>query len=388
MPEFAARVSRARTEGAFGVLEKAARLEAQGRSIVHLEIGQPDFPTPEHIVEAGCKALRDGYTRYGPAGGLPVLREAIAEHIGETRGIDVSPEEVVVTPGAKPIIFFSALALLDEGDEMVYADPGFPIYDSVAALAGATPVPVPIREENDFVLRAEDFLERVTPRTKLLLINTPHNPTGGVLSREDVEAIAQIAMERGITVLSDEVYSRILYEGEHVSFASIPGMKAHTILLDGFSKTYCMTGWRLGYAVTTREIAKVFELLQVNSNSCTASAVQMAGVAALRGPQDCVDRMVAEFDRRRRFIVEGVNNLPGWSCRMPRGAFYLFCNVKQLGMEVVELRDRLLDEAGVATMHGTDFGVFGEGYMRVSYATSIEQLEEGLRRIAEWCERL
>lgn len=373
-----------RTEGAFAVLELANRLEAQGKSIVHLEIGQPDFPTPEHIVEAGCKALRDGYTRYGPAGGLPILREAIAEHISETRGIEVHPEEVVVTPGAKPILFFAALALLEEGDEMVYADPGFPIYPSVAACAGAKPVPVPILEENDFVLKADDFAERVTDCTKLLLVNSPQNPTGGVLAREDIEAIARIAIERNITVLADEVYSHIIYEGEHFSFASIPGMKEHTILLDGFSKTYCMTGWRLGYAVTTRELARNFELLQVNSNSCTASFVQMAGVAALKGPQDSVGRMVAEFDRRRKFIVDGFNSLPGWSARMPKGAFYLFCNAKGLGMDVIELRDRLLDEAGVAMMHGTDFGEYGQGYMRASYASSIETLEEGIDRIRRW----
>jgi len=375
-----------RTEGAFGVLQRANELEAQGRSIIHLEIGQPDFPTPEHIVEAGCKALRDGYTRYGPAGGLTVLREAIAEHISTTRGIDVHPMEVVVTPGAKPILFFSALALLEPGDEMVYADPGFPIYPSVAACAGARAVSVPLREGNDWALTVEDFERVVTDRTRLLLINSPQNPTGGVLSRADIAAIAQIAVERDIIVLADEVYSRIIYEGEHFSFASVPGMKERTILLDGFSKTYSMTGWRLGYSVSPREIAEKLELLQVNSNSCTASAIQMAGLAALRGPQDSVRAMIAEFDRRRRIVVDAVSSLPGWSARMPRGAFYLFCNIRGLGTDCVTIRDRLLDEAGVALMHGTDFGQYGEGYVRVSYASSVDVLEEGIARIRKWGE--
>ncbi len=383
---FAQRMNRLGTETAFEVLAKAKALEAEGRDIVHMEIGEPDFATPENIVDAGCRALREGHTHYGPSAGLPELREAIAEDVSRTRGIEVHPDQVVVTPGAKPILFFAALALLEPGDEALYPDPGFPIYESVINFAGAKPVPVPLREENEFALAVEDVAERIGPKTKLLIVNSPQNPTGSVLRREDVEQIAQLAVEHNLIVLSDEVYNRILFEGEHVSFASIPGMQERTILVDGFSKTYAMTGWRIGYSVSNRQLAEKFARLQTNSNSCTATFTQIACIEALRGPQDAVDKMVAEFRRRREFIVRGLNELPGVSCVLPHGAFYVFPNVKKTGFSCRELQERMLEEAGVALLSGTCFGKYGEGYLRLSYATSLERIEECLSRMRRWLE--
>jgi aspartate aminotransferase len=375
------------TETAFEVLARAKALEAAGRSIIHLEIGEPDFDTPEHIKEAAIRALRDGYTHYTPAAGILEVREAIAEYVGRSRGIPVGPDHVVVTPGAKPIMFFLMLALVNPGDEVVYPDPGFPIYESVARFLGARPVPWVLREDREFRADPEDLRALVTPRTRLVIINSPHNPTAGVLSRGDVEDIAGIVRGRPVTVLSDEIYSRILYEGTFHSIASVPGMQEQTVILDGFSKTYAMTGWRLGYGVMRPSLAARLAQLMVNSNSCTAAFTQMAGIAALRGPQDCVDRMVAEFRRRRDVITDGLIRLPGVRCFRPHGAFYAFPNLRAIDPDTARLQEHLLNEAGVAVLSGTAFGAQGRGYLRLSYATSVEVITEGLRRIRQALER-
>lgn len=371
------------TETAFEVLVKAKNLEAQGKHVIHLEIGEPDFDTPEHIKEAAIKALREGYTHYTPAAGLPQAREAIAEYISRTRGIPVDPSEVVITPGAKPIMFFTILALVESGDEVIYPNPGFPIYESMIRFVGGTPVPLLLREENDFRVDPEELRRLVGPRTKLLILNSPHNPCGSVLTRKDVEAIAEIASHHRFFILSDEIYSRIIYDAEHVSIASLPGMKERTIILDGFSKTYAMTGWRLGYGVMRQDLAARIAQLMVNSNSCTAAFTQIAGITALRGPQDCVAEMVAEFRRRRDVIVEGLNRIAGITCRLPGGAFYAFPNVKAIDSDTNRFSDYLLTEAGVACLSGTAFGEYGRGYIRLSYANSIENIQEALRRIEE-----
>lgn len=375
------------TETAFEVLARAKALEAAGRSIVHLEIGEPDFDTPEHIKDAAVRALRDGFTHYTPAAGIPELREAIAEYIVQSRGIHVTPEHVVVTPGAKPVMFFLMLALLDPGDEVVYPDPGFPIYESVARFAGARPVPWALREERGFRADPEELRGLVSARTKLVVLNSPHNPTAGVLSRADVEAIAEIVRGRPITILSDEIYGRILYEGTFHSIASVPGMQAQTVILDGLSKTYAMTGWRIGYGVMRPSLAARITQLMVNSNSCTAAFTQKAAVAALKGPQDCVDRMVAEFRRRRDVIVDGLNQLPGVRCLRPQGAFYAFPNVRQIDPDAGRVADYLLNEAGVAVLSGTAFGGQGRGNLRLSYANSVEAITEALGRMRTALER-
>jgi aspartate/methionine/tyrosine aminotransferase len=369
------------TETAFEVLARAKALEAQGRSIVHLEIGEPDFDTPAHIKDAAIRALRDGYTHYTPTAGIREAREAVAEHVAATRGIAVGPDQVVITPGAKPIMFYVILALVDHGDEVIYPDPGFPIYESVARFAGARLVPWALGEERGFRADPEELRRLVTSRTRLVILNSPHNPTAGVLSREDVEAIAEIVRGRAITVLSDEIYGRILYEGTFASIASVPQMASQTVILDGFSKTYAMTGWRLGYGVMERELAERVAQLMVNSNSCTAAFTQMAGIAALRGPQDCVDRMVAEFRRRRDVIVAGLNRLPGVTCLEPHGAFYAFPNVRGVDPDSARLQDFLLREAGVAVLSGTAFGSQGQGFLRLSYAASVDSIREALERI-------
>ncbi len=377
----APRMSRLGTESAFEVLARARALERQGKRIIHLEIGEPDFDTPEHIKTAAKQALDAGATHYGPSAGLPELREAIAKHIGETRGVPVSPEEVVVTPGAKPIMFFTIMALVGEGDEAIYPNPGFPIYESVIRFVGGVPVPIPLREETGFGFDMAELERRVSPRTKLIIINSPENPTGGVLERAQIERIAAIAAERRIPVLADEIYRQFLYDGEFQSIMTLPGMREHTILLDGFSKSYAMTGWRLGYGVMPVALAEHITRLMVNSNSCTASFVQLAGVAALQGDQTPVAAMVAEFKRRRDLLVDGLNALPGVRCARPRGAFYVFPNVSGTRRPSAEVAERLLNEAGVAALSGTAFGEHGEGYLRFSYANSEANLREALERM-------
>jgi aspartate aminotransferase len=381
--QLAQRMDQIGTEGAFEVLARARALEAQGRDVIHLEIGEPDFDTPAHIVEAGAQALRAGHTHYTPPIGVPALRQAIARHVSHSRGVEVSPEQVVVTPGAKPIMFFAMLTLLEAGDEAIYPDPGFPIYRSMIRFVGATPVPLPLHEEQNFRFDADEFRSLVSDRTRLVILNSPHNPTGGALTRQDLEAVAEVAQERDILVLSDEIYDRILYEGEHLSILSLPGMESHTILLGGFSKTYAMTGWRMGYGVMPRELTGQFAKLIINSNSCTAGFTQQAGIAALEGPQDAVHAMVAAFQKRRQVIVEGLNRIPGFRCLRPAGAFYVFPNVKGTGMSSKAVADCLLQEAGVAVLDGGDFGRQGEGYLRLSYANSVENIQRALERIEQ-----
>ena len=389
MSIFAERMKTLGTETAFEVLAKAKALEKQGKDIVHLEIGEPDFDTPKNIKEAAVKALYAGYTHYVPAAGIPELREAIAEYISKTRKIDVDPEEVVVAPGAKPIMLYAILACVNPGEEVVYQNPGYPIFESLINFVRAKPVPIPLKEENDFRMDHEYVKEKITKKTKMIIINSPENPTGGILTREDLKLIADCVADRDdVVILSDEIYSRIIYEGEHESIASLPGMKEKTILLDGFSKTYAMTGWRLGYGVMRKDIAQKATQLMINSNSCTCAFVQMAGVEALKGPQDEVDRMVAEFKRRREVIIPGLNEIEGISCKKPRGAFYAFPNITKLGMSSREFSDCLLNEAGVAVLPGTSFGEYGEGYLRLSFATSVENIKKALNRIDEAVKKL
>jgi aspartate aminotransferase len=384
----AERMSRLGTETAFEVLARAKALEAQGREIIHLEIGEPDFDTPAHIKAAAVRALEEGWTHYTPAAGIPALREAIADYIRRTRGIPVGPEHVVVVPGGKPIMFFAILALVEEGDEVIYPNPGFPIYESMIRFVGARPVPLRLRMENEFRVDVEELARLITPRTRMLILNSPANPTGGVLTREDLEAIAELCLKHDLVVLSDEIYSRILYEGEHISIASFPGMLERTIILDGFSKTYAMTGWRLGYGVMPEPLAEAVTRLMINSNSCTAAFTQIAGIAALTGPQDEVDRMVAAFRERREVMVEGLNRLPGFRCLKPKGAFYAFPNIEGTGMSSRELAHYLLEEAGVAVLSGTAFGEYGEGFLRLSFANSIENIQKALERIEKALQRL
>jgi aspartate/methionine/tyrosine aminotransferase len=379
--DVASRMARLGTESAFEVLARAKALERQGKEIVHLEIGEPDFDTPVHIRDAAKRALDAGATHYGPSAGLPELREAIARHVSETRGIPVSPDQVVVTPGAKPIMFFTIMALVGEGDEVLYPNPGFPIYESVINFVGGRAVGVPLREATGFNFDMEFFERHLSPRTKLIIINSPQNPTGGVLERAQIERIAAVARERDIPVLADEIYRHFLYDGEFVSILREPDMAERTILLDGFSKSYAMTGWRLGYGVMPVPLAEHVTRLMVNSASCTASFVQLAGVAALEGEQACVGRMVAEFRRRRDAIVDGLNALPGVKCALPRGAFYVFPNITGTGRPSAEVAKRLLDEAGVAVLAGTAFGAHGEGYLRLSYANSEANLRRALERM-------
>src|SRR5207302_9549524 len=369
------------TGSASEVLARARQLERAGREIVHLEIGEPDFDTPAHIKEAAKQALDAGATHYGPAAGLPELREAIAKHVGETRGIAVSPEEVVVTPGAKPIMFFTIMALIGEGDEVIHPNPGFPIYESVVNFVGGVPVPIPLREETGFGFDMEEFERRLSPRTRLIIVNSPQNPTGGVLDRDQIERIAAAAIERRIPILTDEIYREFLYDGEFVSMFGRPGVREHAVLLDGFSKTDAMTGWRLGYGVMPAALADHVTRLMVNSASCTASFVQLAGLAALEGDRTPVARMVAEFKRRRDFVVDGLGRLPGVTCALPGGAFYVFPNIKATGRTSAEVAERLLQEAGVAVLAGTAFGAHGEGYLRLSYANSEANLKLAVDRM-------
>jgi aspartate/methionine/tyrosine aminotransferase len=384
----AERMSRLGTESAFEVLAKARALERQGKEIIHLEIGEPDFDTPAHVREAAKRALDGGATHYGPAAGLPELREAIAKDVGATRQIPVEPDEIVVTPGAKPIMYFVITALVNPGDEVIYPNPGFPIYESVINFVGGKAVPIPLREETGFGFDMEDFERRVGPRTRLIIINSPQNPTGGVLERDQLGRIAEAARRYRIPVLADEIYKAFLYEGEFLSITAFPGMKELTIILDGFSKSYSMTGWRLGYGVMPRDLAEHVARLMVNSNSCTASFTQLAGIEALQGDQMPVQRMVAEFRRRRDVIVHGLNRLPGVTCRVPLGAFYVFPNVTALRRRSTEVADVLLREAGVAVLGGSAFGEHGEGYMRLSYANSEANIRAALERMRPVLERL
>ena len=383
----AKRMARLGTETAFEVLVKAKALEAQGRGIIHLEIGEPDFDTPRNIVDAGCDALHKGFTHYGPSAGLMELRQVIAQYVGETRRVNVTPEEVVVVPGGKPIIFFTILALAEEGDEVIYPNPGFPIYESMINYVGAKAVPIRLREELDFRLDANELAALINNRTKLIILNSPQNPTGGVLEKKDIDAIARAIGDRNIAVLSDEIYSRLIFDGEHHSIMSIDGMKERTILLDGFSKTYAMTGWRMGYGVMRADLATHIARLMTNSSSCTASFTQIAGIEALCGPQESVDVMRAEFQKRRDIMVGGLNKIKGFSCRLPKGAFYVFPNITKTGWPSKKLADALLDDAGVAALSGTAFGDFGEGYLRFSVANSIENIEKALDRVNDWAKK-
>jgi len=383
----AKRMARLGTETAFEVLVKAKALEAQGRGIIHLEIGEPDFDTPRNIVDAGCDALHKGFTHYGPSAGLMELRQVIAQYVGETRRVNVTPEEVVVVPGGKPIIFFTILALAEEGDEVIYPNPGFPIYESMINYVGAKAVPVRLREELDFRLDVNELAALINDRTKLIILNSPQNPTGGVLEKKDIDAIARAIGDRNIAVLSDEIYSRLIFDGEHHSIMSINGMKERTILLDGFSKTYAMTGWRMGYGVMRADLATHIARLMTNSSSCTASFSQIAGIEALCGPQESVDVMRAEFQKRRDIMVGGLNKIKGFSCRLPKGAFYVFPNITKTGWPSKKLADALLDDAGVAALSGTAFGDFGEGYLRFSVANSIENIEKALDRVNDWAKK-
>jgi aspartate/methionine/tyrosine aminotransferase len=383
----AERMSRIGSESAFEVLARARALERQGRNIIHLEIGEPDFPTPRHVIEAGQRALDEGWTKYGPTPGFPEFREAIAHYVSQTRGLDVEADNVCVVPGGKPIMFFTMMALLETGDEVVYPDPSFPIYESVIRFMGAKPVPVPLLESRGFSFDLDTLQDRLSAKTKLLILNSPANPTGGVMSREDVGRIAELVRDRDLIVLSDEIYSRIWYETEPTSITRFGDMLEKTVILDGFSKTYSMTGWRLGYGVMPRWLADAVNLLTVNSNSCTASFTQRAGIAALEGPQDCVTAMVTEFRRRRDVMVRGLNEIPGIRCSLPAGAFYAFPNVTGTGMSSKALADLLLNEAGVACLCGTAFGEHGDGYLRFSYANSMANILEAIERIRRIAER-
>ena len=380
----ASRMSRLGTETAFEVLNRARALEKKGKEIIHLEIGEPDFDTPANIIEAGVDALYMGWTHYGPAAGLPDLRQTIADYVSRTRKVPVSSEEVVVVPGGKPIIFFTILALIEAGDEVIYPNPGFPIYESMINYSLGKAIPIQLREERDFSVDVKELASLITDRTKLIILNSPHNPTGGTLTKKDILEIAEAIGDRNILILSDEIYSRLIFEGEHFSIMSVPGFKERTILLDGFSKTYAMTGWRMGYGVMRPDLAVHIARLMTNSTSCTASFTQVAGIAALRGDQSSVDKMCAEFKRRRDAFVGGLNKLKGFSCRIPKGAFYVFPNITKTGWPSKKLADALLEEAGVACLSGTAFGEYGEGYLRLSVANSLENLVTALLRIEDW----
>jgi len=388
MRPLADRLNRLGTETAFEVLARAKALEAQGKEIIHMEIGEPDLDTPAYIKQAAKDALDQGYTHYTPSPGIMEVRQTIADYIAETRGIPLKAENVVVVPGGKPIMFYAILALVNPGDEVIYPNPGFPIYESMINFAEGVPVPLPLREEREFSFDVDEFKSLVTPKTKLIILNSPGNPCGGVMTRSDLEAIAEMALRYDCWVLSDEIYSRMIYEGEHFSIAALPGMQERTIVLDGFSKTYAMTGWRLGYGVMNTELVNWMARLMANSNSCTAAFTQMAGMAALKGDQSESVKMVQEFRRRRDVIVAGLNSIPGIRCCMPHGAFYVFPNVTGLGKSSREIADLLLYEAGVATLSGTAFGKYGEGYLRFSYATSMENIHKALERVRQIVARL
>ena len=379
--KLASRMDRILIETAFEVLVKARALEAQGKSVIHLEIGEPDFETPPHVIAAAKTALDEGWTHYGPTQGFPDFRQAIANHINETRGIHAGPEHVCVVPGGKPIIFFPMMALLDVGDEVIYPNPGFPIYESMIRFLGATPVPMPLIEERGFSFDLNRFKDSLTDKTKMVVLNSPQNPTGGVIPAADIVAIADMVRDRDLIVLSDEIYCRIYFDEKPMSIASLPGMQEKTIILDGFSKIYAMTGWRLGYGVMPTWLVDPVNKLMVNSNSCTASMIQRAGLAALTGPQDAAVAMVGEFRKRRDAFIAGLNTIPGFRCQVPQGAFYAFPNIEGTGRTSKQLADEFLYEAGVACLNGTAFGEFGDGYIRFSYANSLENLMEAVERM-------
>jgi aspartate/methionine/tyrosine aminotransferase len=388
--KLARRMENLGTETAFEVLAKARKLEAQGKNIVHLEIGEPDFPTPANIVEAAQKAIRDGFTHYTPAGGLMPARQAVADWIRRIYEVDVMPEQVVMVPGSKNVLLFTILALIDEGTEAIVPDPGYPIYESLVTMAGGKAVPIALRERNDFRLDVEELKSKITPRTRLIVINAPHNPTGGVLSHKDLEAIAELVQRHDLYVLSDEVYGQITYDGHHASILTVPGMVDRTIYSDGLSKAYAMCGWRLGFAVAPLPLAQRMETLMINSSSCAAAFTQMAAIEALSSPESdrAVEAMVAEFKRRRDVVVDRLNAIPGVSCHKPLGAFYVFPNITGTGQNERELADRMLYEGGVAVLPGTSFGDMGKGYIRLSYANSVDQIEEGVRRMRGVLEKI
>ena len=369
------------TEGAFEVMARCKQLEAQGKSIIHFEIGEPDFDTPKNVCEAAIKAIHDGHTHYSPSAGVPKAREIVAQYMSRTRNIDVSPDNVVIMPGVKPLVFDAILAIVNPGDEVIVPNPGYPTYESVTNFLGARPVPMRLREENNFRFLVDELKELVTPRTRMVVINSPQNPTGGVLTKEDLEAIYELAEEHDLWIMSDEIYSRIVYDKEFESIGSIPGALKRTMLLDGMSKTYAMTGWRLGYGVVPTKLAEHLAKLAINNFSCNNTFNQYALIEALTGPQDDVDRMVAELKRRRDVIVDGLNKIDGIHCLKPLGAFYAFANITGTGMKSAELAELLLDETGVACLSGTAFGEYGEGYLRFSYANSVENIKEALSRI-------
>ncbi len=379
----AKRMGRLGTETAFEVLAKAKKLEREGRDIVHLEIGEPDFDTPLNIKEEAKKALDQGWTHYGPSAGLPELREVISNYMKGHHNLDYAPDEIVVVPGAKPIMFFTILACVEEGDEVIYPNPGFPIYESMINYIGAKAVPAHLREELDFRLDVDELAKLASKKTRMIIVNSPQNPTGGVLTKDDLAAVAELAVKHDLIVLSDEVYSRSIYEGEHHSVASFPGMKERTVLIDGFSKTYAMTGWRLGWGAMPAELAPHVTRLMTNSNSCTCSFIQIAGVEGLTGPQDEPAKMVEAFRERRDVIVDGLNSLPGITCKRPKGAFYVFPNITGTGKDEKWLADYFLEEAGVACLAGTSFGQYGRGYIRFSYANSVDNIEKAISRMAE-----
>ncbi len=379
--ELAKAMSRLGTESAFDVLAQAKALEAQGRKIIHLEIGEPDFATPPHIVEAAVEALHAGQTHYVPAPGIPGLRESVAAFLERWHRLRTAPDRVVITPGAKPVMFFVMLALCQAGDEVIYPNPAFPMYESIAAFTGAKPVPLPLREENEFRIDPAELERLITPRTRLLILNSPHNPCGSALTKDDCEAIAEIAMRHDLTVLSDEVYWALRYDGGHASVLDVDGMAERTILLDGWSKTFAMTGWRLGFGVLPPALVEPVTRLIINSVSCTSAFSQHAARAALEGPWEPVERMVAEFRARRDLIVDLLNKVPGVSCQTPHGAFYVFPRVAEIGLPAAVLQDRLMNEAGVAVLPGTAFGRYGEGYLRLSYANSADNLRAAVAAI-------
>ncbi len=379
MREYAGRTDHLRPEGAYQVLARAQALEAEGRKIIHLEIGQPDFDTFENITEAGRRAIAEGKTRYTPPSGMPALREAIAEAAGAQRGVHFLPEQVVVAPGTKPNMFYSTLALVRPGDEVMYPDPGFPTYKAMIGVAGGTAVPVPLEEENQFSFDLDAFDRLISERTRLIILNSPGNPTGGVIPLSDLQHIAAAAQRYDCWVLSDEIYMRIVYDGQHApSIIGLPGMAERTIIVDGFSKTYAMTGWRLGYGIMPVDLARRMDLLLTHSVGCPAHFTQVAALEALRGPQDRVLEVVKEYEARRDLLVRGLNGIPGVGCQNPQGAFYVFPNVKSFGMKSSELADYLLEEVGVAVLPGTSFGDYGEGYLRLSYSTSQEAIKAAL----------
>jgi aspartate aminotransferase len=385
---FAQRITHLKPEGAYAVLARAQELEAQGREIIHLEIGQPDFDTYPHIALAGIRAISTGQTRYNPPSGLPALRQALAQDAGQRRGIEFAPEQVVVAPGAKPLLFLPLLALLEEGDEVIYPDPGFPTYEAAIRVAGATPVPVPLSEESGFDLDLVAFDERAGPRTRMIILNSPSNPTGGIHTRQTLEHVAAAAQRYDSWVLSDEIYSRLVYGAQVTSIVTLPGMAERTIVCDGFSKTYAMTGWRLGYGIMPASLAEKMGLLLTHSVGCTATFIQYAGLEAILGPQERVDAVCQVFQRRRDRIVAGLNAIPGVHCHMPQGAFYAFPNVESFGRPVEELANYLLEEAGVALLPGTSFGANGSGHLRLSYANSLENIDRALARMADAFQKL